>query len=63
MSQEAAMRITSQVRTVDGNGRVWIRTETGPGEPDTRYAASEQQAHVALVPDSELAELAARIAR
>ena len=55
------MRITNVTRTVDSNGRVWIRTDTAPGDPDSSGRFEVSQAPVVMVPDSELAELAARI--
>ena len=53
------MRITSITRTVDSNGRVWIRTETGHGDPGAYVPPAVQQVPFPMVPDSELAGLAA----
>ena len=57
------MIIANSTRTVDSTGRVWIKTDVKPGSPDmsASYAAREQSPAIALVPDSELAGLAASL--
>jgi hypothetical protein len=56
------MRITDVTRTVDGNGRMWVKTETAPGYPDMSACCTSREVQspaTAMVPDSELAGLAA----